>query len=374
MNIAFLYIAEPYQCYHGASLALALEAYAGVHVVNYYNFPETQEHLKRISRAMDAPEPEMRFLERSFSIKMHEAAKRLDRVKLLLLRQNAEELNQYDALVATEYTAGILRKLGVTRPKLILVLHGAGDRLVDDEALMRDFDFILLPGPKVEQYSLQKNLVRQGHYATVGLPRMDVCAAMQHDYPVGLFSNANPFVLYNAHCKRKLSSLQRFMPALFKGFQAQSRYNLVVAPHIKTFHKSLGMKTRFMKRYNAPTIHVDTYSDRLIDMTYTTHADIYVGDVSSQVYEFLVKPRPCVFLNTSGVNWRNNPHFLHWNLGEVVEQPEEVMRAIMRAHAVHARYRSLQEKLVKESLGDPVLGASKRGASAIMRFMKQRDG
>lgn len=374
MNIAFLYIAEPYQCYHGASLALALEAYVGVHVVNYYNFPETQEHLKRISRAMDAPEPEMRFLERSFSIKMHEAAKRLDRVKLMLLRQNAEELNQYDALVATEYTAGILRKLGVTRPKLILVLHGAGDRLVDDEALMRDFDFILLPGPKVEQYSLQKNLVRQGHYATVGLPRMDVCAAMQQDYPVGLFSNANPFVLYNAHCKRKLSSLQRFMPALFKGFQAQSRYNLVVAPHIKTFHKSLGMKTRFMKRYNAPAIHVDTYSDRLIDMTYTAHADIYVGDVSSQVYEFLVKPRPCVFLNTSGVNWRNNPHFLHWNLGEVVEQPEEVMPVIMRAHAVHARYRSLQEKLVKESLGDPVLGASKRGASAIMRFMKQRDG
>lgn len=117
MNVAFLYIAEPYQCYHGASLALALGAYAGVHVVNYYNFPETREHLKRIGRVMGAPEPDMKFLDRSFPIKMHEAAKRLDRVKLMLLRQNAEELNQYDAIVATEYTAGFLRKLGVTRPK-----------------------------------------------------------------------------------------------------------------------------------------------------------------------------------------------------------------------------------------------------------------
>lgn len=29
-------------------------------------------------------------------------------------------------------------------------------------------------------------------------------------------------------------------------------------------------------------------------MTYTPAADIYLGDVSSQSYEFLLDPRPCL--------------------------------------------------------------------------------
>ena len=39
-------------------------------------------------------------------------------------------------------------------------------------------------------------------------------------------------------------------------------------------------------------------------MAYTQRADIYLGDVSSQVYEFLLNPRPCVFLNPRRFDWR----------------------------------------------------------------------
>ena len=35
-------------------------------------------------------------------------------------------------------------------------------------------------------------------------------------------------------------------------------------------------------------------------------ADVYLGDVSSQVYEFIYKPRPCLFLNSNEIEWTND--------------------------------------------------------------------
>ena len=54
-------------------------------------------------------------------------------------------------------------------------------------------------------------------------------------------------------------------------------------------------------------------------MTYILAADIYLGDVSSQVYEFLLQPRPCIFLNGHGVTWKHDPYYVHWKLGQVVD-------------------------------------------------------
>src|SRR3546814_2965461 len=54
-------------------------------------------------------------------------------------------------------------------------------------------------------------------------------------------------------------------------------------------------------------MHIDLGSERSIDMSYTGSADLYLGDVSSQVAEYLYRPRPCVFLNAQGVD-RSEEH------------------------------------------------------------------
>ena len=53
-------------------------------------------------------------------------------------------------------------------------------------------------------------------------------------------------------------------------------------------------------------------SVRSIDMTYTDQASVYIGDVSSQVYEFLRRPRPCIFLNFDRTAWQGDENFAHW--------------------------------------------------------------
>jgi len=116
-------------------------------------------------------------------------------------------------------------------------------------------------------------------------------------------------------------------------------------------------------------ILIDPASPRLMDMTYTAVADIYIGDVSSQVYEFIARPKPCLFLNAHGVDWKGNPDYLFWTLGDVIERPDQIMPAVREASARHGHYRDAQVTLANATLGDRRPGAAERAADAIMEFL-----
>jgi glycosyltransferase involved in cell wall biosynthesis len=116
---------------------------------------------------------------------------------------------------------------------------------------------------------------------------------------------------------------------------------------------------------------VDLGSARSFDMTYSVAADIYAGDVSSQLSEFLTRPKPCVFLNAHKIGWRGNRDFANWNLGDVVETAADAIAAIRSANARHHLYRELQQKQIDASVdGQP--RAARRAADAIATFLGSR--
>jgi hypothetical protein len=63
------------------------------------------------------------------------------------------------------------------------------------------------------------------------------------------------------------------------------------------------------KYRGADNIHIDTGSLASTDMTYTLAADIYLDAVSSPVYAFLCRSRPCVFLNENDVARQDDPDY-----------------------------------------------------------------
>src|SRR3546814_7435043 len=95
---------------------------------------------------------------------------------------------------------------------------------------------------------------------------------------------------------------------------------------------------------------IDLASDRLFDMSYTSGADIYLGDVSSQVYEFLATPRPCLFLNAHQVDWVGDPDYLFWTLGDVVDDLARLPDALERAPVRHPLYADAQRERLAESI------------------------
>lgn len=369
LNVAFLYIAESYQCYHAAAIALELAQCGGVNITNFYNDPETPHHLERVRLAMNAPAMDYRPLRRSLPTAAMQSIRILGMFKDMVLRDNAAELNRYDAIVTVEDTVCSARKFGITRPRLIYIPHGCGDRARGFTSEVKAFDHVLLPGQKSAQRMLDGGLVRPDNHTIIGSVKLETCAMLPRAeaFP---FTAQRPTVLYNAHKARGLSSWGRFIEPMLEQFASQSDYNLVVAPHTKMFRRrAQSVRDRWNAR-SGPGIVIDTGSNRCVDMTYTSAADIYVGDVSSQVYEFLDTPRPCVFLNAHKIDWRNSPDFAHWHFGDVVDDPRDLMDAIKAAPQRHALYAARQKEMADKSLGDRIPGAAQRGADAILDILR----
>lgn len=369
MNVAFLYIAESYQCYHAAAIALELAKIDGINITNYYNDPDTPHHLERVRQAFNAPRVEYHRLQRSLPTAAMQSVRILGMFKDMVLRDNASALDRYDAIVTVEDTVASARKFGITRPRLIYSPHGCGDRARGFSREVRAFDHVLLSGQKSARRMLESGLIRPDNHAVIGAVKLETCALLSQ-VREPLFPVERPIVLYNAHKARGLSSWGKFIEPLLEQFAGQSDFNLVVAPHTKMFRRRNKKVRDGWNARGSDRILIDAGSDNCVDMTYTSAADIYVGDVSSQVYEFLQTPRPCVFLNAHRLDWRDNPDFAHWHLGDVIDDPRDLLEAIRAAPERHVLYRARQAEMANRSLGDRTPGAALRGAQAIRDILQ----
>ena len=153
-------------------------------------------------------------------------------------------------------------------------------------------------------------------------------------------------------------------------FAQQEKFNLIVAPHIKLFHRRSRAYRQSWSARSTEHILIDPGSERCLDNSYTAAADIYVGDVSSQVSEFLLKPRPCVFLNPHKLEWRGLPDFKFWEMGEVVDDVNDLIPALRRAHEQHARYLPAQQAFVSESFRQDISSAIAFTADTMLEYLR----
>jgi hypothetical protein len=78
-----------------------------------------------------------------------------------------------------------------------------------------------------------------------------------------------------------------------------------------------------------------------------------------------------VFLNAHQLDWRSNPDFPNWDLGDVVETPEQAIDAIRTAFDRHHLYEQRQRERIAATI-DRTPGAAARAADAILGFLEMR--
>jgi len=283
----------------------------------------------------------------------------------------------FDAVIVTEGTSLFLRKLkGLEHLKILRIDHGAGDRSIGFQPSFARNDLVLLAGPKLRDRFLQLGYLRPEQIAVVGYPKFDSVNISQRRK---FFADDKPVVLYNPHPEPRLSSWYDMGLDVLEYFYQSKDYNLIFAPHVMLFKRRIHMTLEGLtlrlrrdlpdKYQHCPHILIDTGSASSFDMTYTLAADIYLGDVSSQVYEFLVHPRPCIFLNGRDAAWRNDPNYAFWNFGEVVTDTAGLDRALAGAVADHARYKPVQERAIAATFDLQPTPSSVRAAAAIGGFL-----
>ncbi|MBD3762383.1 hypothetical protein [Rhizorhabdus sp.] len=371
-RVAFLFIGQAHQLLHGITIAeeLALAGRVDVDIVSTTAI--------NLELACDIVVPETRHLlgfERIGSRVLRASAARLGRVlppKLPSLFIAHRRLDRYDAIILPERTSTILRKLGVRRPKLIHIDHGAGDRAVGYDKRIAQFDFALVAGRKQERRMLADGLIRPGAYAIVGYPKFDAADRIR-DRSWHPFADDRPVILYNPHFSAELGSWAKDGQEIVRNIVESGRFNLVIAPHVRLCDTRKGRSAAeavFGMFRPFPQVHLDLGSERSIDMTYTSLADVYLGDVSSQVYEFIRTPRPCVFINSHGKDWHGDPNYSHWNLGPVFDHAAMTVAAIDASMRDHGDYRDRQRAAFGDTVDEHAgRGSSIRAAEAIVSFL-----
>jgi hypothetical protein len=292
--------------------------------------------------------------------------------KLPALAAARRLLAGYDAIVVPERTSLLLRFAGLHDSTFIHTCHGAGDRAVGYDRRIRQFDFVLLAGEKQRRRMLDKRLIREGHYAVVGYGKFDLT---EHRQPDRLFAQERPTVLYNPHFSKRLSSWLGMGLDVIRQFAADDRFNLIVAPHIRLYdnrRRRAAMERELAEFAGLGHIHIDLGSPASVDMRYPKAASIYLGDVSSQVYEFVVRPRPCLFLDSHDADWRGDPNYRHWNYGPVHRSSEGIVDKVADAMTTHGSYLPAQRKGITETFDCETSRSSERAARAVADFLAHR--
>lgn len=372
MRLCFPFIAQLHQIFHSLPIAMEIalrRRNAEVHVAC-----STQEHLAFARRLAADHYPGARV---SFDLLSLPAPVRASisgqgrgiPPKLLSLLCNLRYFRGFDALVVPERTTLRLRPFLSNRTRLIWTRHGAGDRESGFRQDIEKFDFVLMAGGKIERRLRESRRIRRGRYATGIYAKFDLIRRMPKRT---LFANDRPTVLYTPHFRPGLSSWPVWGRQVLDFFAASRRYNLVFAPHIRLFYPPGPEKYEAFREYEAlPHMRIDLGSEASADMSYTRGADLYLGDVSSQVAEFLTRPRPCVFLNAHGTDWLDNPDYHFWTLGPVVDYIENLEAALETAFADQPFFRPRQKDYVRDTFGDLSGDTAAAGAEAIIDYLSQ---
>lgn len=353
-RIAFSLIGGAHQFLHGVAVLAELsrrdEVEARAYVVSRDDAASLRDMLDRLGAgpveiiAMTLPRP----LE-TLARKMGFAAA----MKVPRLIHWAAQIRRSDAIVSLERTSTLLKRMPGHCPPLVHIPHGAGDRAKGYEPRFRFFDLVLVAGEKDRTRLLDTGLLKPDRVAKIGYSKLAALRALGFKSAYNGFSQNRPTVLYIPHFDRSLSSWDGMGRAIIDRLARDGRFNLIVAPHMRLFEHAAQEGRALCEEFaGSDNVHIDPGSQASLDMTYTMQADLLVSDISSQIYEFCIRPRPCIFVNVHGVRWEDDPSYAMWRLGDVIEDIEQLVPAIENAFAHPEAYANRQREAVHWSLGD----------------------
>ena len=348
-RVCFLYIAQHHQVWHSLSVAVAMaRGWPDLKVEIAATTQELLDYVAGLLKELGGAPIALVLLPPAWMRRLSGGGAP---PKAPMLIANALRLGRYDAVITPERTTALLRKLG--------------DREGPFEPRLRVFDLVMAAGPKQRDRMVGEGWVKPENCAMVGYPKFDLVDALPQR-PAPRFERPGPVVLYNPHFHAELSSWPKWGWRVLEAFAVDDRHNLIFAPHIRLFETSSSEERAAFKRFaEHPRIHVDLGGPAAADMTYTRAADLYLGDVSSQIYEFLRTPKPCLFLNASGADWRGDRSFHHWLFGPVLDGVDTLGDDVDRAFASHDSFHAVQAQGIAETFDITNEPSSTRAARAI---------
>jgi hypothetical protein len=370
-KVGFLFLDTIAHVYHAAPTAFELSTNPSTDVRLFISSQICWDLLQELSRLYPNHHCQFIFVKPSWPQQIMDAFRKKPFPKIASVQKNhLQEFLSCDALVTTDKNMHLINYHNKDKHILTFCLHhGPAHRDYVLSKEFAEFDCNLMGGNAACNYMMSSGLFKHEQLRVVGYPKFDV--TLKHA-PRKIFDNDNLTIIYNPHDDPKISSWHTWGIDVLEFFYNHPQFNLIFAPHIQLFAKQ---KIELPQKYfHAKNIHIDTGSRASCDMTYTRSAEIYLGDMSSQYFEFLVHPKPCVFLNPKGVQWENNFQYRAWHLGDVIEKEQfnNLENTLLTAQARHSLYIQKQKDVINDVFYITEEPAGKRAARVIVEFLEKR--
>ncbi len=279
--------------------------------------------------------------------------------KLPMLLRLVPRLWNVPLVICAEQTSLWLPRMLPMKARFIFTVHGAGPLNYNKDGRLRHAAALFVPSDYLTAehiaHGIAPDAVVVTGYAKAGF-RPSITAA-------DIFATERPVLLYTPHWQRYRSSWWDWGRDIVAMLAAQDHYNVVIAPHQRLFERDTEARTFLEQFAGHPHIHFDSGSFAMVDGSYTAMADLYLGDSSSQIIEYLARPRPCVVLDSPAMDWKPDDYR---RCGTVVRGLDDLWPALLAAAEAHAAYRLVQQMFARKALGDAGQDAPRRAASAII--------
>lgn len=286
--------------------------------------------------------------------------------KLLMLARVGLHLLRADVVVCAEQTSLWIPRVSPTPARFVKTSHGVGSMSARDDKRRKAAWLTLVPSERERATYLARGMAPDRIVAT-GY----VKAGFRHrTHSVPPFATPRPVILYTPHWQRHRSSWWAWGREVVARITAEERFNLIFAPHQRLVENAPELREFVASLAGHPAVHCDLDSFAMVDGSYTEAADLYLGDTSSQVIEYLRRPRPCVFLDPGRTAWQDDPSYAMWACGEVVSDIDALLPALARAPEVHVHYSPVQAAYAADALGDVSGEAPDVAAAQVMRALR----
>ncbi|MDQ8756377.1 hypothetical protein RCO27_09055 [Sphingosinicella sp. LHD-64] len=286
--------------------------------------------------------------------------------KMPMLARLAPRLIGTRVVVCAEQTSLWLPRLLPAKARYLFTVHGAGPLNYNRDGRLRYAARLLVPSGFHTTDHLAHG-IRAERIVETGYAKASFRPSLRRG---DLFADDRPVLLYTPHWQRYCSSWWDWGREIVERLVAQDRYNVVLAPHQRLFERDPGALAVLAAAGEAPHVHVDTGSFAMVDGSYTEMADLYVGDVSSQIVEYLARPRPCVLLEAPNMSWREGAED-YQGCGDVVRDHAAFWPTIEAAAGRHPLYEPFQTAFVARALGDATAAAPARAAEEIVQVLAE---
>jgi hypothetical protein len=290
-----------------------------------------------------------------------------------LIKSNKAIIRESDVILTASWgIPRLLQKYDLRDRCVIYTRHGANIGDNEYKKGLPEYDCVFITSNKMyDQLKELSILSKLKSYIKIDYCKFDYLfknTGIEGD----LFKNDLPVILYNPHFQNHRSSLFRDGEKIIDEIVKSNKFNVILSPHplVNKWHFFKRIKLKFPK---SDKLIIDWSSIHQVNFDYMRKADIYLGDTSSSIYEWLYFDKPMIFYNSHNVDWEDKPFFDFWHWGYVVNNLEDLTERLNSIIKGSDPFKTVRRENKNYVFGEVDGKASYRTALKLYRYLKENN-